>query len=282
MSVSCRTFVLMLIISASASVCTAQGFSLTVDSKSDLYAAGHATTPITPHGGGILPPYVSLATGTGRTISFTSVTGSVSYNDVDAPLAYIGQYNGPDGGAVLFQDVNWPNNFLTTSSPPGLLPPSAAGSPTTFYMDMASFDGVSGLKLYESDPNARRVMFLAGVFTSNAVPANPAPAILDFSSTGLGTGFASLSPLLNQTFYIGDGLTGTGTGAAQAFVVPDAATHLYLGIVDGSYFVGNPDYYDNNRGAFSVQGVMVPEPSTWAVAISGCVIAAACRRRTAG
>jgi hypothetical protein len=29
------------------------------------------------------------------------VTGSVSYNDVDAPLAYIGQYNGPDGGAVL-------------------------------------------------------------------------------------------------------------------------------------------------------------------------------------
>ncbi len=238
-----------------------QGFTLAVPSTSDLYASGHATVPTTPNGGGTLPPFITLSAGTGRTLSFSSVTGSVSYNDVDAPPAYIGQYNGPDGGAVLFQDVNWPNNFLTTSSPPGLLPPSAANAATTFYMDMDSFEGISGLDLYESDPSARRVMFLAGVFTAVAEPQEPAPATLDFSSTGLTTSFSQLSPLLHQTFFIGDGLTGTGSGGTQSFLVPDAATHLYLGIVDGSYFVGGPNYYDNNRGSFSVQGVVVPEPA---------------------
>jgi uncharacterized protein (TIGR03382 family) len=75
-----------------------------------------------------------------------------------------------------------------------------------------------------------------------------------------------LAPLLHQTFFIGDGLTGTGSGSPQTFLVPDAATHLYLGIVDGSYFVGGPNYYDNNRGDFSVQGGVVPEPSVLGVA----------------
>ncbi len=248
------------------SVACAQGFTLTVPSTSNLYASGHATVPITPNGGGTLPPYITLSSGTGRTLSFSSVTGSVSYNDVDAPPEYIGQYNGPDGGAVLFQDANWPNDFLTTSSPPGLLPPSAANSPTTFYMDMDSFEGISGLDLYESDPSARRVMFLAGVFTAAAEPQDPAPATLDFSSTALTTSFTQLAPLLHQTFFIGDGLTGTGSGSPQTFLVPDAATHLYLGIVDGSYFVGGPNYYDNNRGDFSVQGGVVPEPSVLGVA----------------
>lgn len=256
----------------------AQAFSLGVDSTSDLYASGHATVPITPNGGGILPPYVVLQAGSGRTITFSSVTGTVSYNDVDAPAPYLGQYNGPDGGAVLFQDANWPNNFLTTSSTPGLLPPSAANAPTTFYMDMDSFGGISGLDLYESDPSARRVMFLAGVFTGTGAPPLPAPAILDFSSTALTTSFSQLAPLLHQSFYIGDGLTGTGTGAMQTFLVPDGATHLYLGIIDGSYFVGGPDYYANNRGAFAVQGVMVPEPTLAAAAV-GVVVATAALRR---
>lgn len=259
----------------------AQPFSLSVDSRSNLYASGHATVPITPNGGGILPPFVTLVTGTGRTLSFTTVSGSVSYNDVDAPPQFLGQYNGPDGGAVLFQDADFPNDFLTTSSPPGLLPPAAANAPTTFYMDMDSAGGISGLRLYESDPAARRVMFLAGVFTADAEPLPPAPAILDFSSAALTTSFGQLAPALHQSFYIGDGLTGTGTGATQTFAVPDAATHLYLGIIDGSYFVGGPNYYDNNRGSFSVQGVVVPEPSTLALVggLATTAAALAVRRR---
>ena len=64
-----------------------------------------------------------LTPGTGRVLTFATVTGSVSYNDVDAPPTYLGQYNGPDGGAVNFQDASWPNNYLTTSGTPGLLSP---------------------------------------------------------------------------------------------------------------------------------------------------------------
>ncbi|MEI8228633.1 MAG: hypothetical protein WCH77_10285, partial [Planctomycetota bacterium] len=62
-------------------------------------------------GGGTLPPAVVLTPGPGRVLTFASVSGSVSYNDVDAPQAYLGQYNGPDGGAVNFQDASWPNNY---------------------------------------------------------------------------------------------------------------------------------------------------------------------------
>jgi hypothetical protein len=226
-------------------------FSLTVDSKSNIYASGLASTAgIGPNGPGLLPPFVTLPSGVGRVLQFSSVSGTVSYNDVDAPTQYLGQYNGPDGGAVLFADANFPSNFLTTSSPPGLISPSE-GSPTTFYVDMDPFGGISGMTLFESTPADRRVMFLAGVFLTDAPPAAPAPASLDFSSTAIGRSFTTLSPLLQQTFYIGDGLTGEGSGSTQSFLVPDGATRLFLGIVDGSYFVGGPDYYDNNAGTFS-------------------------------
>jgi hypothetical protein len=125
------------VIQASATVGPhAQSFSLWVDSKANLFAAGQTTLPLV--GGGSLPPVIVLAPGTGRVLTFTSVTGTVSYNDVDAPPEFLGQYNGPDGGAVNYEDANWPNNYLTTSGTPGLLPPSAANAPTTFYMDMAS------------------------------------------------------------------------------------------------------------------------------------------------
>jgi hypothetical protein len=273
-----------MLMALSGSAALAQSFTLSVESTSNLYAVGQTSLPLL--GGGTLPPAVVLTPGTGRVLTFATVTGSVSYNDVDAPPTYLGQYNGPDGGAVNFQDASWPNNYLTTSSPQGLLPPSAANAPTTFYMDMASSGGVSGLLLYESNPAARRVMFLSGVFTSGSVPQAPAPAILNFSSSfggsPLGTSFTQLSPLLNQSFYIGDGLTGTGSGTAQSFMVPDGATHFYLGIVDGGYFVGAPDYYDNNRGSFSVQGaVAVPEPASWAalVAAAGAAAVAGSNRR---
>jgi hypothetical protein len=233
-------------------VARAETFSgVTVDSKSNIYASGLAsTTGIGPNGPGLLPPFVTLPSGVGRVLQFSSVSGTVSYNDVDAPTQYLGQYNGPDGGAVLFADANFPSNFLTTSSPPGLISP-LEGSPTTFYVDMDPFGGISGMTLFESTPADRRVMFLAGVFLTDAPPAAPAPPSLDFSSTAIGRSFTTLSPLLQQTFYIGDGLTGEGSGSTQSFLVPDGATRLFLGIVDGSYFVGGPDYYDNNAGTFS-------------------------------
>ncbi|NDC63700.1 MAG: hypothetical protein EBZ59_06895 [Planctomycetia bacterium] len=235
-------------------------FSLSVDATSNLFGAGHPSVPPSAHGSGTLPPYISLPAGKNRVVMFTTVSGSVSFDTLNSPPQYLGQYNGPDGGAILFQDSGWPNNYLTTSSPPGMLPPSEAGSPTTFYTQIDSLDGISGLTLFETAPADRRAMFLAGVFTSDSEPNDPAPAILDFSSTAIGTSFTSLSPLLHQSFFIGDGLAGTGSGTAQSFIVPDAATRLYLGFVDGQCFVGHPDYYDNNSGAFAVQGMTMTVP----------------------
>ena len=258
-------------------------FSLTVDTKSNIYASGLASTVgLGPHGPGILPPSVTLPPGVGRVLRFTHVSGTVSYNDVDAPEQYLGEYNGPDGGADLFADENFPSNFLTTLNPGGLISPSE-GSQTTFYLDMDPFGGISGMKLFESTPADRRVMFLAGVFLTDAPPAAQAPASLDFSSTAIGRSFTTLSPLLQQTFYIGDGLTGQGSGSTQSFLVPDDATRLFLGILDGAYFVGGPDYYDNHVGSFAVQGtVAVPEPATWVALVTGAVAVGCHRWRRSG
>jgi hypothetical protein len=139
-------------------------FSLSVDSRSDIYASGLSSPSGTsPHGSGLIPPSIMLPLGTGRVLQFTSVTGSVSYNDVDAPAPYGGQYNGPDGGAVWFTDSNFPNNFLTDSSPAGLIPPAETSplaprpSPytapsTTFYVDMDPYASISGMELFEIAP----------------------------------------------------------------------------------------------------------------------------------
>jgi hypothetical protein len=107
------------------------------------------------------------------------------------------------------------------------------------------------------------------VFLDNNLPtASAAPATLDYSA--IGTSFSSFSPLLKQVFFIGDGLTGTGTGTVQSFVVPDGATRLFLGDVDGY------GWY-NNGG--SVSGTVVaaaavtstPEPATGGL-LASCAI----------
>ena len=96
-----------------------------------------------------------------------------------------------------------------------------------------------------------RTMFMVGVFLTDAEPADPAPARLDFSPGALGDGFTAISPAIGQTFYIGDGLTGNGAGLAQQFLVPANATRLFLGFADAPDF-GAPSsaagYYGDNVG----------------------------------
>ncbi len=83
-----------------------------------------------------------------------------------------------------------------------------------------------------------------------------------------GIDFLTLSPLLGQAFYIGDGVTGGGT--FQEFTAPTGATRLFLGIPDGFGFVGTPGAYDDNDGSYRVRiginGVpTVPEPTILAL-----------------
>lgn len=106
---------------------------------------------------------------------------------------------------------------------------------------------------------------LIGVFLGNGAPnGNPAPATLDFGS--LGTSFLMLSPLLQQAFFIGDGLTGTGTGTLQSFVAPAGATRLFLGTMDGFGWYNNVGAYDV---AINVSNPTVPLPGALPLILSG-------------
>jgi hypothetical protein len=85
---------------------------------------------------------------------------------------------------------------------------------------------------------------LVGVFLDASQPdLSAAPTDLNFATTS----FTTLSPLLKQAFFIGDGRTGTGSGTVQTFVVPAGATRLFLGTSDGFGWF-------NNTGSFTVTG----------------------------
>jgi hypothetical protein len=81
---------------------------------------------------------------------------------------------------------------------------------------------------------------------------------LDFTGLG-GYSFVTLSPALDQLFFIGDGLTGTGTGSVQGFIAPAGAATLYLAVADSlGSSVGNVGYINANVNDSS----STPEPGT--------------------
>jgi hypothetical protein len=113
---------------------------------------------------------------------------------------------------------------------------------------------------------------LVGVFLAGGQPATK-PAMLDFTGSGLGTSFTSLSPGIGQVFFVGDGLTGAGTGTAQRFTVPAGATALYLGGMDGYSFVGNTGSFTvtvTEVGA--IQTSPVPALSTLGLIVLGILV----------
>ena len=100
---------------------------------------------------------------------------------------------------------------------------------------------------------------LIGVFLGPTQPdLNAAPAALDFTSQS-SQDYLTLSPQLQQVFFIGDGMT--SANVQQEVIAPTGATRLYLGMMDGSG-------WDNNTGSFSVDvtdldaAPAVPEAST--------------------
>jgi hypothetical protein len=59
----------------------------------------------------------------------------------------------------------------------------------------------------------------------------------------------TFAPSLAPVFFIGDGLTGTTSGATQVFAKPRGATTLYLGFADAVDGNGVPGAYNDNGGA---------------------------------
>ncbi len=175
----------------------------------------------------------------------------------------------PTARWVTFDDVTG-----TVTCKPNLGWNGPDGGPfATGNTDILSCGGISGIV----DQNA--TMFLVGVFTDGTEPMGPPPGRLDFT---LASTDAECFPLLFQTFFVGDGLTGTGTGSRQVFHVPQAATKMFLGFAD-AYGFGNPvdlpGSYSDNAGELSVVYTVVPSSGSLALMVGGSCLMLIGRRR---
>jgi hypothetical protein len=164
-------------------------------------------------------------------------------------------------------EVSYTGNAGSGNNPDGTV---YAGIPYTYG------DGIA------APANLNRIDALVGVFLGASSPTGGStPTSLDFSG---GLAFTSLSPLIGQTFFIGNGLTGDTNladygGTVQSFIVPTGATRLYLGTTDGF------GWYNNN-GTFQVDitsvAQAVPEPETYALMLAGLFAVGAGARRRKG
>lgn len=222
-----------------------QTASTYVSSYANIFGAGHPSNPTPSPGGGsggVAAPWFSLSSGTGRVLTFSSVTGTSSLST--------GVSTTPDGLQV------------STGT-------AAFGLST----DISSYQGVSGIRLVKGSG------FLVGVFLSALEPVDPAPSRLEFTNEGtlgfISTAFTSLSPLSNQVFFIGDALTGNGSGTSQTFYIPDDATRLVLGFADAPGYSGLAGaYQDNGNGllvSFSADTIATPEPTSLVFFATGLV-----------
>jgi len=191
--------------------------NLTVDATMDVYRAGGYNDG----SNGIAPVVFSFPARAWRTMTIPAAGGAWTCQTGFAEY-------GPDGqtsGACLTQGT--PTNFNTIG-------------PFSGY-HLTDFLGA-----------------LAGVFLEDALPVSAPPAlrfyVSDNSAGGIQTNFLTLRPEIGQVFFIGDGLTGTGTGQTQTFLVPPRATHLYLGYVDNCMPPNNttPGCYSDNVGSLNV------------------------------
>jgi hypothetical protein len=197
----------------------------TVKATDVIYAAG-SQSGIAATAGGTVPGAISLPTGA---VSFTvsSVTGSTTGGSCPSAQGCI--------------TIN-PATSLNDAYGNGALPATSSE---------VGYGSISGI-------TAPGGGYLVGVFLATGGPSGSAPPALNFVTSG--TNFTSLSPVLDQVFFVGDGTTGDGSGTTQTFNVPAGASLLYLGISDACGYVGTPSCYGDNAGTFTVNYNVILTP----------------------
>ena len=189
---------------------------------------------------------------------------------------------GPVNDAVLFQFAAGGANVFTFNA--SGLTNCCGGTPNTppdGIFAQTSIVGANGL----SNAVGNTQLPLLGAFTTDTDPfGSTPPAALPWDANNP----ASLSPLLQQVFYIGDGRTGyqDATGSLLEFAAPANATRLYLGLADAFGFNGLTAAYADNTGSYAVTVSLapsaVPEPQTYAMIFAGlALLGFAGRRRLA-
>jgi hypothetical protein len=161
------------------------------------------------------PLQVSLNIMAGATIQISNVSGLASNDGQTQPDR---NPDGSEGGSSAI--------FSDDASNPGL----AQGSVTT----SGSEHGIANI--------ATPIDSLQGVFLTNTLPdSGTVPPGLDFS-TSTAQGYTTINPQPQQPFYIGYGQS--SSGAQQSIIVPQGATRLFLGTMDGHE-------WSNNSGGFT-------------------------------
>ena len=186
--------------------------TMSVSSFMDIFQSGGYNDG----SGGSPASAYAFAAAPGQALSFSSVTGSWTCN-------YGIAQNGPDGTTTACYST--PEAYIPTGPFSGL--------------DLADFQGP-----------------LVGMFLEDTLPTSVAPTLRfydsDSSQGGIATSFAVLNPQIGQVFFIGDGKTGTGTGATQVFNVPATATHVYLAYIDSCSGGDPPGCFFDNEGSLTV------------------------------
>ncbi len=155
------------------------------------------------------PVQVTVSVVPGATIQLTNVSG-IAGNDWQ-----YGSYASADG-------VNQNNGRTTTISDDDA-------------SNNISEHGMSDAIMPKNSLNA--------VFLNNNVPdGQTVPPVLDFS-TQTARDYSKISPLVQQVFYTGTGLT--SSGSQQSITVPAGATRMFLGTMDGHE-------WSNNSGGYNV------------------------------
>jgi hypothetical protein len=207
---------------------------------------------------GLLVVTLTLVSGGHVRAAATSAIDVPATSDIfAADLASVPAF--PGGGGTLPPGMAVTSGSVITVSASGSIdcgggaPSGPDGSTGGGTVSIQSYGGISGADI-PGGPVCG--LALAGVFTGAIPPADPAPARLSFVSPP-GTSFTTLTPVLNQSFFIGDGWTQAGKGIKQTFVVPQGATTLWLGFQDGQSYTSPPGYYGDDTGSVSVSATVL-------------------------